>query len=196
MAQYSVTEQLRDLIGVSNKMGLCDASDFLLNTVTSVGKNEAAAAAPALVLDDSEERALFRNDLGMAIHLFQHRTGCTVAEAKHIIFALALGMGLIARASVKRFMGGCDEKDLPIKKGMTVTIKKGALIQTIGKEPRPAGKTYKVKVHHIVAGRTQYRGHRGEIIPSQNPTVVWAGPGGYWSSVDVNDLPEAQEQTV
>lgn len=193
--QRSVTEQLRDLIGVANKMGLYDAADFLLNTVTNVAKKEAAADAvqdptPAL-LSDYEERELFKNDFNSAIYLFQRRTGCTAAEAKHIIFALALSMGLIARDNVKPFMGGCDEKSLPIKKGMTVTIKKGVIVHRIGKEPRPAGRTFKVTVNHTTSGWTQHRSHHGEISPSQNPTVVWAGAGGYWTHVDINDVPEA-----
>lgn len=28
-------------------------------------------------------------------------------------------------------------------------------------------------------------------VPVQNPMVVWAGAGGYWSEVDINYIPEA-----
>jgi hypothetical protein len=195
--QRSVTEQLKDLIGVANKMGLYDAADFLLNTVTNVAKKEATAdavqAPTQALLSDYEEREMLKNDFNSAIYLFKRRTGCTDAEAKHIILSLALSMGLIARESVKRFMGGCDEKSLPIKKGMVVTIKKGTMIHTIGKEPRPAGRTYKVTVNHVTSGYTQHRAHHGDIVPSQNPTIVWPGTGGYWTSADINDIPEAQE---
>ena len=27
-----------------------------------------------------------------------------------------------------------------------------------------------------------------QMIPMQNPTVVWAGAGGYWVSADINDV--------
>lgn len=42
-------------------------------------------------------------------------------------------------------------------------------------------------VHHrdvVVKGRDIF-------IPIDNPTIVWAGSGGYWCEVDLNDLLEA-----
>ncbi len=90
-----------------------------------------------------------------------------------------------------KFHGYCDEAALPIKAGMEVTIRKGTIVKTIGKDPKPAGKTYKVRVNHILPGRCMYA-DRGGVSPMMNPRVVWAGPGGYWSEVDMNDVPEAQ----
>lgn len=100
----------------------------------------------------------------------------------------------------KKFEGYCDTHSLPIKQGMTVTIRKGVMVKTVYKEAKPAGKTYKIKVHHILPGRTKIH-HLQESIPPynfmevkehlDNPKLVWAGPGGYWSEVDINDVPEA-----
>jgi hypothetical protein len=193
--QRSVTEQLQDLIAVANQKGMYDAADYLLNVVTRTYKKEEAAdavAEPSIeVLSDYEERELFRNDLNSVITHFWRRTGCTYPQAKHVVLSIALGFGLIPKESIKPYMGHCRVQELPIKKGMTVTIKKGTIVKTIGRDPKPAGKTYKITVHHLGGGSNQYRGYHGEIVAAQNPTVVWAGPGGYWSECDLNDLPEA-----
>lgn len=190
--QRSVTEQLRDLIAVANQKGLYDAADYLLNVVTTATKREADGEPPTVtLLNDYEERELFRNDFNSAMSSFELRTKCTYNEAKHVVLAIALNFGLISRESVKTFMGHCKDQDLPIKPGMTVTIKKGVLVKTVGKPPHLAGKTYKVKVHHLLPGSNQYRDYHGDISAAQNPKIVWPGPGGYWSEVDINDIPEA-----
>lgn len=72
---------------------------------------------------------------------------------------------------------------LPVKRGDIVTIRKGTTVKTVYYGERLAGKTYKVKVDHILCGQEAYG--RSEKI---NPSIVWAGPGGYWSSVDINDV--------
>lgn len=86
---------------------------------------------------------------------------------------------------------------LPIKRGDIVLIKKGTMIKTVGKEPRPAGKTYKIKVDHTLPGRSEIKlrqndtpphGFWEERINHENPKVVWPGPGGYWSEADINDV--------
>ena len=194
--QRSTTDQLRDLIAIANQKGMYDAADYLLNVVTRTDKKEAAADAvvePSIqLLNDYEERELFRNDLNSVICHFWQRTGCTYPQAKHVVLSIALGFGLIAKESVKPYMGACRDQELPIKRGMMVTIKKGTIVKTVGRAPKPAGKTYKIKVHSLGGGSNQYRGYHGDIMPAQNPTVVWAGPGGYWSEADINDIPEAQ----
>jgi hypothetical protein len=99
-----------------------------------------------------------------------------------------------------RFEGYYDLHELPLKKGDVVTIKKGTMIKTVGRPAKPAGKTYKVTVDHILNGRTEealrQKDEPGspfykERIHHSNPTVVWPGPGGYWSEVDINSIPEA-----
>jgi len=88
------------------------------------------------------------------------------------------------------FEGFHDKRTLPIKPGQMVTIKKGVMVRTVGREPKPAGKTYRVKVAHLLSGA--FRPGDSEC---QNPSVCWAGPGGYWSEVDINDVPEAKNKS-
>lgn len=88
-----------------------------------------------------------------------------------------------------RLVGYHDDCEMPYKKGDAVIIPKGALIKTCLHGTRRAGKTYKIKVHHTCCGSNAYRGyHRGDVTPPENPKVVWPGPGGYWSEVDVNEV--------
>lgn len=95
----------------------------------------------------------------------------------------------------KRFEGYHAPETLPVKRGDTVTIKKGTVIKTT--MPRPedktkiAGRTYKVQVDHVLPGRTitELTCRRGETPgPKQNPSVRWPGTGGYWFEVDINDV--------
>ncbi len=85
----------------------------------------------------------------------------------------------------KRYEGYHDTSALPLRPGMIVTIPKGTLVVTRNQPPRPAGKTYKVKINHLMCGSSH--------VTVTNPRVVWAGTGGYWSEVDLNDVPEAQQ---
>jgi len=88
---------------------------------------------------------------------------------------------------------------LPIQSGDEITIRKGALVWSRG-EVKPAGRTFKVKVHHVLNGygydaaeQAYQERHGREPAKAVNPKVVWAGSGGYWCEVDMNDIPEAQE---
>lgn len=90
------------------------------------------------------------------------------------------------------FLGYHEDKDMPVKRGDTVTIVKGTIVKTVGKDPKPAGRTYKVKVHHTLCGSIRYRDHWETMVDATNPKVCWPGPGGYWSEADLNDIPEAQ----
>ena len=89
-----------------------------------------------------------------------------------------------------KLLGFYEESDLPIKKGQEVIIKKGTVVKVIGREPKPAGRTYKIKVNHVGCGNTFYIGHNfnKEYIRPTPPVVVWAGPGGLWASADMNDF--------
>lgn len=102
--------------------------------------------------------------------------------------------------STVKFPGYHKDEHLPIKPGQTVTIRKGVEVKTVGKDPKPAGKTYRVKVHHLLSGISEpmYKPEDPSadrfgyvFVPKMNPMVVWAGPGGYWSQADVNLIPEA-----
>jgi hypothetical protein len=73
-----------------------------------------------------------------------------------------------------------------IKKGDFITIKKGTKYHSMKDgEYHIAGKTYKVKVNHLIHG-TQYEDYGKKIV--RNTEVRWAGSGGYWYSVDINDV--------
>jgi len=147
-----------------------------------------------ITLDSFEEDQVLSGDLHDAIWHLKSRLNISGVEAKAAVFKIAYEVGVL-EGEPKQFEGYCE--NLPIKAGMTVTIKKGTIVKTIGRDPKPAGKTYKVKVHHTLCGQNQYRDSRGfmqtGIVPSKNPTVCWAGPGGYWSEADINDIPEAFE---
>lgn len=90
---------------------------------------------------------------------------------------------------MSKFNGFHDTFDLPIKRGQIITIKKGTMVKTVGKEAKPAGRTYRVAVNHLLPGVTERI--NGEQVHKSNPKVVWAGAGGYWSEADINDIPEA-----
>jgi hypothetical protein len=84
--------------------------------------------------------------------------------------------------------------DLPVKRGQTVTIPKGTVIHTTGPtKKRIAKRTYKIKVHSVGCGQNHPEGHPDHIggYSVRNPDVTWVGEGGYWFSVDINDVPEA-----
>lgn len=88
---------------------------------------------------------------------------------------------------------GTHEKDLPVKRGQVVTIKKGTITKTIGKDPKPAGRTYSVKVDHTISGSQAYWDHhciwgQKTLIWPTAPQVCWAGTGGYWTNAELNDV--------
>ena len=93
-----------------------------------------------------------------------------------------------------KFVGYCEI--LPIKRGDTVTITKGVMVKHTGQgyPTKPAGRTFKVKVHHLLNGSNlMVTGrHEHEERPASPPVVRWAGSGGYWREVDINEIPEAQ----
>jgi hypothetical protein len=144
--------------------------------------------ASCVALSRFEEDRILDGQLNEAIHALKHRIECTEAEAKERVHAEARDLGLLGEK--RKFEGYCE--NLPIKKGMEVTILKGTMVYSTGHDPKPAGRTYKVKVHHTICGSNQYLGYHNEVIPPRNPRVCWAGSGNYWTEVDINDVPEAQ----
>lgn len=99
-----------------------------------------------------------------------------------------------------RFEGFHEDHELPVKRGDTVTIRKGTSIKTTHptKKEIVAGRTYTVKINHILNGtseanwefNTWTQKYEEVRKPLSNPSVRWAGAGGYWYEVDVNDIPE------
>jgi len=91
----------------------------------------------------------------------------------------AIGLGYIA------------DEYLPVKPGDVVTIPKGVVTKTIGKPPKPAGRTYKVKVDHTLPGSNAYlegNAFRRGVVRPTGPKVRWAGTGGYWAEADLDDV--------
>jgi hypothetical protein len=56
---------------------------------------------------------------------------------------------------------------------------------------KPAGRSFTIKVAHILQGAEYDDGPDGPTV--FNPKVCWAGTGGYWAEVDINDVLEANE---
>lgn len=79
---------------------------------------------------------------------------------------------------------------LPTLKGVEVTVPKGAMVKTIGKPEKAAGRTYKVKVHDVHPGVPAHfpYGFNSEFIRPTSATVMWAGTGGYWAEAKLEDL--------
>ena len=94
-----------------------------------------------------------------------------------------------------KFDGYCEK--LPIQSGDKITIKKGTMVRKQG-ESKPAGRTFTVTVHHVLNGykpdaaELAYMERHGRTATGWNPKAIWAGSGGYWAEVDMNDIPEAQ----
>jgi len=88
-------------------------------------------------------------------------------------------------------------ENLPIKPGDEITIPKGAVIFHRG-ETSPVKRTFRVKVHHVLNGYTPdaaevaYQARHGRTNTGFNPRAIWVGTGGYWSEIDMNDIPEVQ----
>jgi mannose-6-phosphate isomerase-like protein (cupin superfamily) len=102
-----------------------------------------------------------------------------------------------------KYVGYHPIETLPIKRGDVVTVPKGAPVRTTdphGKS-RVVRRTHKVKVVTVSPGAdyVQLRpGHpdaneRDEVHVVVNPSVTWAGSGGYWHEVDINLIPEANK---
>ena len=76
-----------------------------------------------------------------------------------------------------------EHQPLPVRKGHVVTIPRGTPVRH-GKRVKPAGRTYKVKVHHIICG-VRFEGE------DTNPVVTWLGANGESCQTDMYFLPEA-----
>jgi hypothetical protein len=72
-------------------------------------------------------------------------------------------------------------------RGKEVVIPRGTLVKVVGKPEKPAGRTYKVIVHHLTSGITAWKSGR-EFHRPEPPKVVWAGPGGYWAEASIEDV--------
>jgi hypothetical protein len=101
---------------------------------------------------------------------------------------------LAAGTEPPKFLGHYAEENLPIRRGQAVVIPKGTIVKVVGKDPKPAGRTYSIKVDHVNSGGILYvqgSAFRREYVRPTSPKVVWPGTGGYWAEADLNDLIKA-----
>lgn len=86
------------------------------------------------------------------------------------------------------YQGYFEPDNLPVGKGDEIIVPKGASIFSINPQDGPdltAGRTYKVAVHHVLPGFERNTGTPEARM--ENPEVRWAGSGGYWKGIDIND---------
>jgi hypothetical protein len=114
-------------------------------------------------------------------------------------YAKGFDIGLKDRETLEKegrrlpvFFGYVPDGALPLKVGQEVTIPKGTLIWYRGTSER-SKRARKIKIHHFISGSNFHVAHHGELVRATSPKVVWPGGGGYWSEVDINDIPEALE---
>lgn len=81
--------------------------------------------------------------------------------------------------------GYCDPSSLPVKAGDTITLLKGMKYEQLG-EIRTVKRKYTIKVHHVLPGITSTV-HQDEPVHRMNPSIRWAGSGGYWCGMDINE---------
>lgn len=92
--------------------------------------------------------------------------------------------------AMKKYEGYHPESELPIKRGDKVRVPKGTFIRTTHpqRENGPSKRTQTVTINHILNGTDEHKGYHGEWQYRTNPSVVWAGTGGYWCEADINDV--------
>ena len=80
-------------------------------------------------------------------------------------------------------------KNLPLRKGDVVKIPRGTKFASTHpqKKSGEVGRTCTITVDHVLNGYD----HNAWALETQNPEVRWAGSGGYWKWVDINDIREA-----
>lgn len=84
---------------------------------------------------------------------------------------------------------------LPEMRGREVLIPKGTIVKMTGKDPKPAGRTYKVKIDHTLSPCAAYWDtsvgwDRKELVRPRPVMVVWAGASGYWAEAALSDVKE------
>jgi len=84
-----------------------------------------------------------------------------------------------------KYEGYFPKEELPIKPGDKVIIPMGIKIKSLHpkKKEYVSRRKQTIEVNHILSGVTTGN------LPKSNPKVCWAGSGGYWCEVDINDLP-------
>lgn len=117
---------------------------------------------------------------------------------------------------IPKLLGFHYHEQLPFKKGEKVKISKGTFVHSTNpKHKSNLGRHYGsfylkrdlwVTIHHFGCGQSveehDYLKDYKDIYPdapiietqyglryaTQNPSVIWAGSGGYWHEVDINEV--------
>ncbi len=84
-----------------------------------------------------------------------------------------------------KYEGYCDPSSLPVKAGDTITLLKGMKYRWRGKD-KVVNRKYKIKVYLVMGGMTNTR-HQVSPVHVLNPSIRWAGSGGYWNDMDINE---------
>lgn len=83
---------------------------------------------------------------------------------------------------------------LPFKRKSRVRVRKGALVHSLhpqSKGTAPSRAAQVVTVYFVDPGFVNFLDTRdGEV---RQPRITWAGAGGYWRSVDANDVELVEE---
>lgn len=79
----------------------------------------------------------------------------------------------------------------PFKRRCRVRIRKGAMVHSMhprSKGTAPSRTTLVVTAHSIDPGFVDTMGRKAPEEAVRQPRITWAGAGGYWRSVDANDV--------
>ena len=82
---------------------------------------------------------------------------------------------------------------LKLKKGMKVRIKKGAVYTSMN--PSLAGSQVN-KLNRVITIHNVYEGYipfPAGSYPHRNPSITWAGAGGYWCETEINNIEIIEE---
>jgi hypothetical protein len=108
-----------------------------------------------------------------------------------------------------KYLGYCKDQVHPFQKGEEIIIPKGTIVKSMNPSKREytLKRNQKIKIAHLRSGMDcpeyHYKRYYSEKqYPTKevngekryciaNPGVSWAGGGGYWCEVDVNDLLKA-----
>jgi len=142
----------------------------------------------------------------------------------------------IINTGKQKFIGYCEERNFPWKRGETVVLPKGTIVRENNGNPKELKRKQSVKIDHFLSGMSICVGHywstHDEVslfyqdrhdpervkkiygtdkledlwpnivprfrddnhpvislfLPINNPELVYAGSGGYWKYVDINQL--------
>lgn len=94
----------------------------------------------------------------------------------------------------KKYVGYHPTDTLPIQPGHKVVIPAGVVVKSTNPSKREYITIRKqtIKVNHTICGSIALPWDKdGQTF---NPTVNWAGTGGYWCWVDINDVLQVMER--